>query len=131
MMSLVDMIINKVTGTSLVLLRDYLVSKHGKETDICVLYGDGKSMLRFDTTHTDGVIPLKALSSLRRMIGENVFRTFGHPKEDRIPRVYLVPMPSAIKTIGFWDFLDYYNNDWVGNSTIDTEVGEIPVVIYK
>lgn len=111
--------------------RDYITFKHGEKSDICVLSGGkqyGGHFVRFDTSHADAVIVLDALPGLRKMIGENVLRVYGLPaKEEETPYVYILPTLSAIRTIGIRNFIDFYRNNWKG----DSKVGGLTVVIYK
>jgi hypothetical protein len=131
MRTLIEMIKTRIKNKIIFSYRDYVVFKHGDKSDICVLSGtteDNAPRIRFDTTHTEGVIALDSIAKLRRSVGENVLRINGLPANETLtPYVYLLPTLSAIKTMGLITLIKYYKDEWWG----DSKVGDVVVVKYR
>lgn len=107
-------------------MKQYAVLSYNTRSDICVITAGPNKTLSFQTSLTEGLVPVEDANNIRRTIGTNLLTHYGLPEsEEEIPVVVLLITPSALVTIGKGckKFID----DWVGES----KVGELVVVKYR
>jgi len=105
------------------------------ESDVCCVWGvennEGNTSMAWETSTTRGMIDdnKQAHLLLRKLVGQNILQLYGVPANGReAPVVYLLPLPSLIKTIGITKLIKLVKS-WPGNSiAMETEVVKYKVI---
>jgi len=107
--------------------KSYIQLKYrNPKCDICIIStGPMEDTLSFQSSMTEGVVPVRAHKSIRRLIGSNLLMLYGLPyNSDDVPYIKLILTWSAIKMLGRNIFK--FRKEWKGES----KVGEVTVVRY-
>jgi len=106
-------------------LKQYATQTYNTRSDICVITGAPDKTLSFQTSLTEGLVPVKEAEKIRGDIGANLLSRYGLPRsEDEIPVVLLLLTPTAVMTLG--KDSKKFIKEWTGES----KVGDLTVVKY-